>query len=111
MSPGLATTYRYRLATIDDAPEVFDLLEKVAPEIPLLLDTSERQMAIFEQIHRCIGFCKVWIALDRDKQIVGFLLAEPDRAWRPGGVNLALELPYGGVWPGHHPGSTFSRRW
>ena len=101
MSPGLATTYRYRLATSHDAPEVFKLLEKVAPEIPVLLDTPKRQMANFEQIHRCISSCEVWIALNRDNQIVGFLLAEPERLGRSGEVNLTLDLPYGGVRPGH----------
>src|SRR5271169_7093617 len=40
---------------------------------------------------------EVWIALDRDKQIVGFLMAEPDKKERSYRDNQALELSYGGV--------------
>jgi hypothetical protein len=110
MSPGLATTYRYRLATSDDVSAIFAVLKEIAPEIPLRLDNSERQMLVFEQIHRCIGSGEVWIALDRDNQVVGFLLAEPDKLERFFHENQALELSYGGVRPGHTGESTFFQR-
>ena len=79
--------YRYRLATTDDASAIFAVLEEVAPEIPVRLDTQRTC------IQEGIGSGNAWIALDRDNQVVGFLMAEPDRE--------ALELSYGGVRTSH----------
>ena len=36
----------YRLARIEDAAEIHALLLRLAPEIPLLLDTLEREEAL-----------------------------------------------------------------
>jgi hypothetical protein len=104
MSPGLATTYQYRLAIASDVSAIFAVLKEVAPEIPVFLNNPERQRKIFEQIYRCIDFGEVWIALDRDNQVVGFLLAEPYRVERFPKGNQEIELPYGGVRPGPHRG-------
>ena len=100
MSPGLAMTYRYQRATPRDVPAIFAVLKEIAPEIPVLLDNSIRQKLMFERIHNCsIGYGEAWIAFDRDNQIVGFLLAEPDQLERFFNENQALELSYGGVIP------------
>jgi hypothetical protein len=104
MSPGLATTYQYRLAIPSDVSAIFAVLKEVAPEIPVLLNNSKRQMEIFKQIYRCIDSGEVWIALDRDNQVVGFLLAEPYRVERFPKGNQEIELLYGGVRPGPHRG-------
>jgi hypothetical protein len=85
--------YRYRLATTDDASAIFAVLQEVAPEIPVRLDTLERKDLLFNRIQEGIGSGNVWIALDRDNQVVGFLLAEEPRE--------ALELTYGGVRTSH----------
>jgi hypothetical protein len=90
--------YRYRLATTDDASAIFAVLGEVAPEIPVCLDTPERKDLLFNRIQEGIGSGNVWIA-DRDNQVVGFLLAEPDRE--------ALELTYGGVRTSHRGNDIF----
>ncbi len=47
--PGIA----YRLARIEDAAEIHALLLRLAPEIPLLLDTLEREEALYALIRNC----------------------------------------------------------
>jgi hypothetical protein len=110
--------YRYRLATSNDASAIFAVLEEVAPEIPVCLDNPNRkdgdpdglfrvepgaavqpQHPLAVRIQEGIGSGNVWIALDRDNQVVGFLLAEPDRK--------ALELTYGGVRTSHRGNDIF----
>jgi hypothetical protein len=61
--------YRYRLATTDDASAIFAVLQGVAPEIPVRLDTLERKDLLFNRIQEGIGSGNVWIALDRDNQV------------------------------------------
>jgi hypothetical protein len=95
------TVYQYRLATSDDVSKVFDLLVEVAPEIPLHVHIPENKDAALNCVERCCASGETWIALDRDNQIVGFLLAEPDLLQRFHRENQALELPYGGVREGH----------
>jgi ribosomal protein S18 acetylase RimI-like enzyme len=81
-------TYRYRLATIDDASAVFNLLEEVAPEIPIP-DFPKKKHLLDGRVKKGCTACDVWIALDRDDLIVGFLMAEP--------FGDGLDLSYGGV--------------
>ena len=68
------------------------MLEEVAPEIPVYLDTPEQKELFFERVQTTCASREVWIALDRDKQIVGFLVAEPDKKERSFRDNQALEL-------------------
>ena len=75
-----------------EAPPIFDVLEEVAPEIPVRLDTPEQKELLFERVQTTCASREVWIALDRDKQIVGFLMAEPDKKERSFRDNQALEL-------------------
>jgi hypothetical protein len=81
-------TYRYRLATIDDATVAFNLLGEVAPEIPFP-DFAKQKDLLDERVKIACKACNVWIALDRDDRIVGFLMAEP--------LGDGLDLSYGGV--------------
>jgi hypothetical protein len=93
MSLGLATTYRYRRATKDDRSAIFVLLEKVAPEIPLLLDSLEQKNAAGKIVGSCCDSGETWVALDRENNITGFLLAEH--------YGEGLHLPYAGVTKSH----------
>jgi len=72
--------YGYRLAKRADAAEIFDVLEGVAPEIPMRLDTSDRKELLFKRIRLACVYRTVCIAeLHRDE----------------------LDLSYGGVRAGH----------
>ena len=83
------------------------MLEEVAPEIPVHLDTPEQKELFFERVQTTCASREVWIALDRDKQIVGFLMAEPDKKERSFRDNQALELSYGGVKKSHRGNDIF----
>jgi hypothetical protein len=93
--------YRYRLATSDDALTIFALLEEVAseiaPEFPSHL--NEQREAVLKRVETSCDSGETWIALDRDDQIVGFLMAEP--------LGLGLELSYGGVKESHRGNDIF----
>src|SRR5271166_5547178 len=55
MSPRLATTYRYRRATPGDVSAIFAVLEEIAPEIPVYLDSPEQKKAALRarpRVHR-----------------------------------------------------------
>jgi hypothetical protein len=89
--------YRYRIATTNDAKAIFEIIKEVAPEIPLLLIGHERKEAILKRVQTCCDFGVTLVALDRDNQIVGFLLAEADEMERFFRGSNALQMPYGGV--------------
>jgi GNAT superfamily N-acetyltransferase len=90
--------YRYRLATSHDASAVFSLLEEGAPEIPFPEFPIKKQLLVGRIKKACIA-CDVWIALDRDDQIVGFLIAEP--------FGNGFDLSYGGVTKAHRGNGIF----
>jgi len=93
-------TYRYRLATEAVAPAILDVLLEVAPEIPV--DTHDgRKEFLAAQIHRDCFYRGVWIALDHNNQIVGFLMAEPQKQ--------EIKLPYGGVRKRHREHHIFRK--
>jgi Acetyltransferase (GNAT) domain len=77
-----------------------DLLLEVAPEIPVDLH-GERKELLSQQIHADCVYRGVWIALDGNKQIVGFLLAERQQQ--------EIKLPYGGVTNGHREHHIFRK--
>jgi hypothetical protein len=99
--------FRYQLATMNDASAIFVVLEEVAAEIPVLLDIPDRKENVFEQIQTCCGSGESWIARDRDSEIVGFLLAEPDQTERFLYNNNALRLSYGGISKSHREHGVF----
>ena len=96
--------YEYRLATREDAEAIFVILKEVACEIPVCLRDHKAEEKILEQVHGCCNLGSSWVALDHDHQIVGFLLAEPHERGDWYGDDRTLNLPYGGVKPGHHRG-------
>jgi hypothetical protein len=77
-----------------------DVLLEVAPEIPV--DTHDgRKEFLAAQIHRDCFYRGVWITLDHNNQIVGFLMAEPQKQ--------EIKLPYGGVRKRHREHHIFRK--
>jgi hypothetical protein len=87
----------YRLAVSGDATGIFVVLEEVAPEIPLQLDTPKAREIIFRRVVQCCSGEESCVAVDHACRVVGFLFAEPDKMERFHHDNQAFHLPYGGV--------------
>ena len=96
-TPEKAGTFEYRVANRDDTIGILEVLQEVAPEIPLSLDTSEQQAMTAAIIAECCDSGESWVAVDADGTVVGFVLARPDRLERFHYENEALYLPYIGV--------------
>jgi N-acetylglutamate synthase-like GNAT family acetyltransferase len=73
-----SNTVDYRVASRDDETDILAVLERVAPEIPVLLDTPQRQDAIRGIIVECRKSGKSWVAVNADGRVVGFVLARAD---------------------------------
>ena len=54
----------YRPARLDDAGEIHELLLRLAPEIPLLVDTLEREEALYALVRNCARSGESWVACD-----------------------------------------------
>ena len=89
----------YRQARLDDAAEIHALLLRLAPEIPLLVDTLEREEALYALTRTCARSGESWVALDEAGRIVGFVLVEPNQLGRHYAENEILDLRYAGVAP------------
>jgi hypothetical protein len=107
-TPSLGTNFRcamtqaskaveYRVASIGDATGIFSVLQEVAPEIPVLLDTPENQEIMRSIIAECCNSGDSWVAVDTKGTVAGFVLAKPDRLERFFHKNQALSLRYIGV--------------
>jgi len=83
-------TVDYRVATLDDETDILAVLEEVAPEIPVLLDTQDRKGKICTIIVQCRMSGKSWIAVSDDGKIVGFALAQ--QYFREGPIALPYEV-------------------
>jgi hypothetical protein len=93
----MTDTPEYRVASGDDAIGIFTVLQQVAPEIPLSLDTPELQETMQAIVAECCASGESLVALDADGTVVGFVLAKPDRLERFLHKNQALSLRYIGV--------------
>jgi hypothetical protein len=71
-----AISAHLRSANKADAKSVFDLLRDVAPEIPLRLDQG-RDQQIRELVGECISSGSLWVTIDSEGRLTGFLLAKP----------------------------------
>lgn len=89
----------YRRAGLDDAAEIHALLLRLAPEIPLLADTLEREEALYAQVRHCARSGESWVACDAAGAILGFVLVEPNQFGRHYAENEVLDLRYAGVAP------------
>ena len=98
-----------RQARLDDAAEIHALLLSLAPEIPLLVDTLEREEALYALIRNCARSGESWVAVDGADRIIGFALAEPNQLARHYAEHETLELRYAGVAAAHRNQGIFGR--
>jgi predicted N-acetyltransferase YhbS len=89
----------YRPARLDDAGEVHALLLRLAPEIPLLVDTLEREEALYALVRNCARSGEAWVACDGAGHIVGVVLVEPNQLGRHYAEHEVLDLRYAAVVP------------
>jgi GNAT superfamily N-acetyltransferase len=101
------TAITYRQAGLDDAAEIHDLLLRVAPEIPLITDTLEREEALYALTRTCARSGESWVACDQEGRITGFVLAELSVHGRHYGEHEILQLHYAGVAPEHRKRGVF----
>ena len=97
----------YRPARIDDAADIHALLLRLAPEIPLLVDTLEREEALYALIRNCGRVGESWVALDEATCIIGFALADPEVTERHYAEHEILDLLHAGVAPEHRGRGVF----
>jgi len=87
----------YRPARLEDAAEIHALLLRLAPEIPLLVDTLEREEALYALTRNCARSGESWVAVDDAQRIVGFVLIEPNLLGRHYAEHETLDLCHIGV--------------
>ncbi len=97
-----------RPATIDDARDVHALLLLLAPEIPLLVDTLQREEALYALVRDCARSGESWVAVEEGGGIVGFALAEPNQFSRHYAEGEVFELRYAGVAPDYRGQGVFT---
>ena len=68
----------YRVATSDDETDMYAVMDEVAPEIPVSLDTEDNQIIMRGIITECHGSGKSWVAIDANGEVVGCALAKQD---------------------------------
>ena len=98
----------YRQAAIDDSAEIHTLLLRLAPEIPLLVDTLGREEALYALTRLCTRGGESWVACDAAGRIVGFVLVELVEHGRHYAEHEVLELHYAGVAPEHRRQGVFA---
>lgn len=102
------TDIDYRPARLDDAAEIHALLLRLAPEMPLLADTLEREEALYAAVRNCARSGESWVACDAAGQIVGFALVEPNQLGRHYAENEVLDLRHAGVAPEYRDGGVLA---
>src|SRR5262249_30745117 len=70
-APKEESMVEYRNAHDGDVRGIFAILQEVAPEIPLSLDTPESQDVMQDIITECCACGESWVAVDADGTIVG----------------------------------------
>lgn len=98
-----------RPARLEDAGEIHALLLTLAPEIPLLVDTLEREEALYALVRNCARSGESWVAVDNEERIVGFALAEATQFARHYAEHETIELRYAGVAPAQRNRGIFGR--
>jgi predicted N-acetyltransferase YhbS len=89
----------YRAARLDDAGEIHALLLRLAADIPLLVDTLEREEALYALVRDCARSGESWVARDAAGDIVGAVLVEPNRLGRHYAEHEVLDLRHAAVAP------------
>lgn len=98
----------YRPARLEDAADIHALLLRLAPEIPLLVDTLEREEALYVLVRNCARSGQSWVATDGEGHILGFVLAESDQTRRHYAEHEVIELHYAGVAPDYRNRGVFA---
>jgi hypothetical protein len=98
----------YRQAELGDAADIHTLLLTLAPEIPLLADTLEREEALYALVRTFARSGESWVTFGADGAIVGFVLAAPVERGRHYGESEVLELRYAGIAADHRRRGAFS---
>jgi hypothetical protein len=91
----------YRQAELGEAVDILAVLKEVATEIPLVVDTLEREEMVYGLIRTCARSGESWVAVDEGGGIVGFILVEPNDLRRHYAENEALEIRYASVASAH----------
>jgi N-acetylglutamate synthase-like GNAT family acetyltransferase len=100
----------YRQARLDDAADIHALLLRLAPEIPILVETLEREEALYTLTRNCVRSGESWVAVDEESGlIVGFVLVEPAQQGRHYAEEEVLELHHAGVVMEHRGGGIFHK--
>ncbi|HTT80231.1 MAG TPA: hypothetical protein VMF86_11185 [Stellaceae bacterium] len=86
-----------RQAALGDAADILALLIELAPEIPLQVDTLEREEALYALIRTCARSGESWVACDAAGRIVGVALAERAERGRHYAEHEVLELRFAGA--------------
>ena len=89
----------YRPARLDDAGDIHALLLRLAPAIPLLVDTLEREEALYALVRTCARSGESWAACDAAGTVVGAVLVEPNPRGRHYAENEVLDLRCAAVAP------------
>jgi GNAT superfamily N-acetyltransferase len=103
----MVTGISYRQARVEDAADIHALLLRLAPEIPLLVHTLEREEALYALIRACGRSGESWVALDERERIIGFVLVDPELLERHYAEYEILDLRYAGVAPEHRGHGVF----
>lgn len=98
----------YRPARLEDAAEIHALLLALAPEMPLLVDTLEREEALYAVTRACARTGESWVACDAAGRIVGFVLVESNQHGRHYAEHEVLDLRHAGVAPSHRGNGVFA---
>ena len=88
---------------------MFSVLTEIAPEIPLRLDTEQRQRSIRELVDGACASQMSWVSLDEGDNVVGFLFGRTRSTDTRGMKFSGVELLYGGVLPAHRGCGRFSK--
>jgi len=96
-APKEESAVEYRKANDVDVRGIFAILQEVAPEIPVSLNTPESQEVMRGIIAECCASRESWVAVGTGGTIVGIALAKPDILERFHHENGALALRYVGV--------------
>lgn len=82
----------YRPAVLSDAGDILKLLLGLAADIPLLVDTLEREEALYAAIRLYARSGESWVACDASGSIVGAALAERAQQGRHYAEHEVVEL-------------------
>jgi GNAT superfamily N-acetyltransferase len=98
----------YRPATLGDAVGIYAVLEEVADEIPVLIDTLRRQEALYALVRNCARSGESWVAVEAPDRIVGFLLVEQNETRRHWAEHEVRDMRYAGVARSHRGRGIFT---